>query len=310
MIWEVLLEPIEMTCDPTYLVNFVELYTMLASFQSHEGRVLNSLNGINDMKSRLTSKAEYMLSGRKRMMWDISLINIKIIIPWENGKSEIHKLVLGLTAVTFSSKHDVSCHLMGSLLFHGIITANVMEGSVDSELQVNYNNIHKVLWEPFLEPWKFQVSLRREQGKSALQNNPVMTDFHLESTMNLNINVTESLIEVILTNATTMPFEVRFDIPFGVSPKILDPVYPGHEFPLPLHLSESGRIRWRPLGNTYLWSEAYNISIILSNESNIGHLRFLAETLDVVQDIDWVISLLLGNLLNNNILLKQVINQD
>ncbi|KAL7597843.1 hypothetical protein Lser_V15G26290 [Lactuca serriola] len=34
---------------------------------------------------------------------------------------------------------------MGSLLFHGIITANVMEGSVDSELQVNYNNIHKSL---------------------------------------------------------------------------------------------------------------------------------------------------------------------
>ncbi|CAI9269176.1 unnamed protein product [Lactuca saligna] len=156
--------------------------------------------------------------------------------------------------------------IMGSLLFHGIITANVMEGSVDSELQVNYNNIHKVLWEPFLEPWKFQVSLRREQGKSALQNSPVMTDVHLESTMNLNINVTESLIEVILTNAKTIPFEVRFDIPFGVSPKILDPVYQGHEFPLPLHFAESGRIRWRPLGNTYLWSEAYSISNILSNE--------------------------------------------
>ncbi|CAH1430212.1 unnamed protein product [Lactuca virosa] len=106
---KVLLEPIEMTCDSTYLVNFVELYTVLASFQCHEGRVLNSLNGIEDMKSRLISKAEYMLSSRKRMMWDISLINIKIIIPWENGKSEIHKLILGLTAVTFSSKHDVSC---------------------------------------------------------------------------------------------------------------------------------------------------------------------------------------------------------
>ncbi|CAH1434367.1 unnamed protein product [Lactuca virosa] len=187
-----------------------------------------------------------------------------------------------------------------------------------------------VLWEPFLEPWNFQVSLRREQGKSTLQNSPVMTDVHLESKMNLNINVTESFIEpgssypvyiddntdeqtfgfksspsidnlgdkksadaqhhyiviqlegtstlstrvsidlvgvssgyvvpvvidvsvqrytnfvrlystVILTNATTMPFEVRFDIQFGVSPKILDPVvYPGHEFPLPLHLAESG----------------------------------------------------------------------
>ncbi|KAL7589773.1 hypothetical protein Lser_V15G35826 [Lactuca serriola] len=377
-----------------------------------------------------------------------------------NFRFHLRKVSILLTDEKWSSNGPLLEILMGSLLFHGIITANVMEGWVDSELQVNYNNIHKVLWEPFLEPWKFQVSLRREQGKSALENSPVMTDVHLESTMNLNINVTESFIEVafrtfdmitdawdlmslnvfpensrltaaahtnentntlasryapytlenltslplvfyiskadgfnilkdgkyvqpgssypvyiddntdeqtfgfkpshstdnlgdkkfadaqhhyiviqlegtstlsapvsidlvgvsffevdfsnsvvnsrdiskgvnsgyvvplvidvsvqrytklvrlystvILTNATTMPFEVRFDIPFGVSPKILDPVYPGHEFPLPLHLAESGRIRWRPLGNTFLWSEAYSISHILSNESKIGHLR-------------------------------------
>nr|GEW57065.1 putative vacuolar protein sorting-associated protein 13E [Tanacetum cinerariifolium] len=55
--------------------------------------------------------------------------------------------------------------------------------------------------------------------------------------------------------------------------QILDPVYPGHEFPLPLHLAETGRIRWRPLGSTYLWSEAYSISNILSNEIKIGYLR-------------------------------------
>ena len=55
--------------------------------------------------------------------------------------------------------------------------------------------------------------------------------------------------------------------------QILDPVYPGHEFPLPLHLAEAGRIRWRPLGSTYLWSEAYSISNILANESKIGYLR-------------------------------------
>lgn len=374
-----------------------------------------------------------------------------------NFRFHLRKVSVLLTDQKWSSNGPLLEILMGSLLFHGIITANLMQGSVDSELQVNYNNIHKVLWEPFLEPWKFQVSLRREQGKTALQNSPVMTDVHLESSMNLNINITESFIEVafrtfdmikdafdlmslnvlsensrltgthtnentltnryapytlenltslplvfyiskasknengfnilkdgkyvqpgssypvyidnnpdeqtfgfkpshstdslvdrqfsdsqhhyiifqlegtstlstpvsidlvgvsyfevdfsnsvdtskgvssgyvvpvvidvsvqrytklvrlystvILTNATSMPFEVRFDIPFGVSPKILDPVYPGHEFPLPLHLAESGRIRWRPLGSTYLWSEAYSISNILSNESKIGHLR-------------------------------------
>lgn len=64
----------------------------------------------------------------------------------------------------------------------------------------NYNylfTLFQVLWEPFLEPWKFQVSLRREHRKSALENSAVMTDVHLESRMNLNVNVTESFIEVV-----------------------------------------------------------------------------------------------------------------
>lgn len=32
-------------------------------------------------------------------------------------------------------------------------------------------------------------------------------------------------------------------------------------------------MRWRPLGNTYLWSEAYNVSNILSHENRIGFVR-------------------------------------
>ncbi|CAI9260483.1 unnamed protein product [Lactuca saligna] len=247
---EVLLEPIEMTCDPTYLVNFVELYTVLASFQSHEGRVLNSLNGIKDMKSRLTSKAEYMLSGRKRMMWDISLINIKIIIPWENGKSEIHKLVLGLIAVTFSSNHDVSCFApdinVPSQFMRNLIDDNssseLLEGTQIQDLydllEIKLVDFQINLFVPFYPTYYF----------------PILENLNASSALALCIFQDESLLkamEVILTNATTIPFEVRFDIPFGVSPKILDPVYPGHKFPLPLHLAELGRIRWRPLGNTY-----------------------------------------------------------
>ncbi|XP_071697656.1 intermembrane lipid transfer protein VPS13 [Rutidosis leptorrhynchoides] len=393
-----------------------------------------------------------------------------------NLRFHLRKLSILLTEQKWSSSGPLLEIIMGSLLFNGVMTENLLEGSVDSELQVNYNNIHKVLWEPFVEPWKFQVSLRREHGKSALENSPVLTDIHLESIMSLNINVTESFIEVafrasdmikdawalmemsvlsensrlpgtgtnekavtgryapytlenltslplvfyifkgsknsdgfevssslkdgkyvqpgssypvyidntteeqtfrfstshssdnlserqpanaqhhymmfqlegtstlsapisidlvgvtsfevdfsntgvdsgrdiskgfkefegskrqytsssyvvpviidvsvqrytklvrlystvILLNATSVPFELRFDIPFGVSPKILDPVYPGREFPLPLHLAETGRIRWRPLGSTYLWSEAYSISNILSNDIKIGYLR-------------------------------------
>ncbi|KAK0593756.1 hypothetical protein LWI29_016263 [Acer saccharum] len=47
--------------------------------------------------------------------------------------------------------------------------------------------------------------------------------------------------------------------------------WPG--FPLPLHLAEAGRMRWRPLGKSYLWSEAHNISNILLQESKLGYLR-------------------------------------
>ncbi|CAE6119278.1 unnamed protein product [Arabidopsis arenosa] len=81
---------------------------------------------------------------------------------------------------------------------------------------------------------------------------------------------------VIILNSTSMPLELRFDIPFGISPKILDPIFPGQEFPLPLHLAKSGRLRWRPLGDSYLWSEAHSISKVLSQDSRIGFRRSFA----------------------------------
>jgi hypothetical protein len=81
---------------------------------------------------------------------------------------------------------------------------------------------------------------------------------------------------VIILNSTSMPLELRFDIPFGISPKILDPIFPGQEFPLPLHLAKSGRLRWRPLGDSYLWSEAHSISKVLSQDSGIGFRRSFA----------------------------------
>lgn len=351
-----------------------------------------------------------------------------------------------------------------------------IQTSISGDLQVNYNNIHKVLWEPFVEPWKFSLSLNRRNQNSVLLNAALMADISLSSTSELNLNITESFVEVVfrafdmiadawglpgltghsespsflkyqtresicggryapyriqnltslplafhviegplstydldvsaledeivvqpgssipiyidetaeeqlfrhrpahsserlsdkqfmytahryvvirlegtsnpsapismdlvglscfnvdfskstkslkgdtpdglktnfigknkaeldsgyvvpvvvdvsvqrytklirlyssvvLLNATSTPFEVRFDIPFGVSPKMLDPIYPGQEFPLPLHLAEAGRMRWRPVGNSYLWSEAYNISNIVGHESNVGVLR-------------------------------------
>ncbi|CAA7410691.1 unnamed protein product [Spirodela intermedia] len=112
---------------------------------------------------------------------------------------------------------------------------------------------------------------------------------------------------VLLLNATSKSLELRFDIPFGVSPKrlsmfkrkkilllvdpsnhylnngqsmktifssqILGPIQPGQEFPLPVHLAEAVGMRWRPVDSNYFWSEAHSLSKILSHENRLGFMR-------------------------------------
>ncbi|XP_021771679.1 uncharacterized protein LOC110735802 isoform X2 [Chenopodium quinoa] len=67
---------------------------------------------------------------------------------------------------------------------------------------------------------------------------------------------------VIFKNSTSMPLQLRFDIPFSMSSKIVDSIKPGDEFPLPLHLAEAGHMMWRPYGNNYTWCEVHNLSMI------------------------------------------------
>ncbi|MCL7024846.1 hypothetical protein MKW94_022445 [Papaver nudicaule] len=395
-------------------------------------------------------------------------------------KVHLRKASLLLTDGRWSCNGPLVEMLLRNLLFHVSLTGSIMEASVEGDLHVNYNNLEKVTWEPFIEPWCFQLDMARKQEQSALLNTSVMTDIYLKSTAHLNFNVTEPLIEVIfrlhdmikdawsevkidglpeshrlcggsettanaytrryapyilqnetslpllfrvyrghvnsdalnmvhmkednimqpgcsapiyidetpeeqiirykpaqssdrlnekklnwvahhmisvqldgtsgfsvpismdlvgrsyfevdfsktsevvdvntagevskygrrvegknrktshsefvvpvvfdvsvqrhsklirlystviLLNATSVPLELRFDIPFGVSPKVLDPIFPGQEFPLPLHLAEAGRMRWRPVGNSYLWSEAHLLSNMLLQENRLGILR-------------------------------------
>ncbi|KAH7665768.1 Glycine--tRNA ligase protein [Dioscorea alata] len=54
------------------------------------------------------------------------------------------------------------------------------------------------------------------------------------------------------------------------SEQILDPILPGQEFPLPLHLAEAGRIRWRTAGTCYVWSETHSLSNILAQGNKPG----------------------------------------
>ncbi|KAI3918818.1 hypothetical protein MKX01_042138 [Papaver californicum] len=394
-------------------------------------------------------------------------------------KVHLRKASLLLTDGRWSCNGPLMEMLLRNLLFHVSLTGSIMEASVGGDLLVNYNNLERVTWEPFIEPWCFQLDMARKQERSALLNTSVLTDIYLKSTAHLNFNVTEPLIEVIfrvhamikdawsqvkidglpesrgfcggsettenaytrryapyilqnetslpllfhvyrghvnsddlnmvpmkegntvqpgcsvpiyidetpeeqifrykpvqssdrlnekksswvahhmisvqldgtsgfsvpismdlvghsyfevdfskaevvevntagevskyggrvegknrktshsefvvpvvfdvsvqrysklirlystviLLNATSVPLELRFDIPFGVSPKVLDPISPGEEFPLPLHLAEAGRMRWRPVGNSYLWSEAHLLSNMLLQENRLGILR-------------------------------------
>ncbi|KAK6918056.1 Vacuolar protein sorting-associated protein 13, DH-like domain [Dillenia turbinata] len=472
----------------------------------------------NDMHMKVhiqCDHADVWLSHQVLYFWH----GIEFKIPGENAspnkfskmecKVQARKISFLLTDGRWSCNGPLLEFLLRNLMLHAAIAETNLEGSIKGDLEVNYNNIHKALWEPFVEPWKFQVKLLRKHDASSLLNTSMMTDIHLKSSEQLNLNLSESLIEavfravemisaawgfmgpeslphgfacmnhqnnkivvgryapyvlqnltslplafrvyqgmvndnevdiskrndenilqpgssmpiyinetpeeqfsryrpanssdrlnekqssgvaqhyitiqfdgtstpstpismdlvgltyfevdfskatnkvdtnvdedaskcykitegengigaaaafvvpvvfdvsvqrysklvrlystVILLNATSMPLELRFDIPFGVSPKvftpytskenleiaaspldtvlmfsfflffqILDPVYPGQGFPLPIHLAEAGRMRWRPVGNTYLWSEAHNLSHLLSQEGRIGLLR-------------------------------------
>ncbi|XP_056171449.1 uncharacterized protein LOC115688889 isoform X4 [Syzygium oleosum] len=390
-------------------------------------------------------------------------------------KLHVRRVSLLLTDGRWSCSGPLLEILIRNLIFHSNVCRTTVECSIVSDLEANYNNIHKVMWEPFIEPWKFQISISRKREISILLNSSIITDIRLDSVAQLNLNFTESFLEsvcralemikdawdekkptdlsetrtflnspymedasigryapyilqnltslplsycifqgsgnsaldtkevkgwslvqsscsvpiysnetpeeqllrfrptrssgqlnekqssgvahhfisikldgtsvpsvpismdlvglsyfvvdfskasnklelektvdiprytnleeginagegfivpvvfdvsvqrfsklirlystVIVCNETSVPLELRFDIPLGVSPKIIDPIYPGQNSPLPLHLAEAGRIRWRPLGNSYVWSEPHNLPNILSQESKIGSLR-------------------------------------
>ncbi|XP_008812811.3 uncharacterized protein LOC103723626 isoform X2 [Phoenix dactylifera] len=105
------------------------------------------------------------------------------------------------------------------------------------------------------------------------QNNGLVVPVVFEVSMQHYSKMIRLYSTVVLFNATSVPLELRFDIPFGVSSEILGPILPGQEIPLPLHLAEAGHIRWHPVGIPYLWSEAHSLSNILSQENRLGFMR-------------------------------------
>nr|GMC79750.1 Vacuolar protein sorting-associated protein like [Ipomoea batatas] len=56
-------------------------------------RIQLSMNGIDNIKPRLLSKVYYILSSRKKIIWDASFAAAVINFPWKNANSKVHKLV-------------------------------------------------------------------------------------------------------------------------------------------------------------------------------------------------------------------------
>ena len=51
----------------------------------------------------------------------------------------------------------------------------------------------------------------------------------------------------------------------------MDPVLPGQVIPLPVHLAQTGKMRWRPLGSNFVWSEAQSLRLLLQvPDSQLG----------------------------------------
>ncbi|KAK0593754.1 hypothetical protein LWI29_001269 [Acer saccharum] len=104
---KVMLQPLEATFDREFFLNIMEFFTVLKSFESQHERVLSSLNGIKDMKARLISKAGYILSSRRKVIWDVSITNFTINVPWRNIIAEEFNLVFELETLIIKSKCDL-----------------------------------------------------------------------------------------------------------------------------------------------------------------------------------------------------------
>lgn len=79
--------------------------------------------------------------------------------------------------------------------------------------------------------------------------------------------ITVSFNKIFMINFSSLSLSVFFFF------QILDSLNPGQAMPLPLHLAEAGCVRWRPSGNSYLWSETCNLSNLLAQESKLGSFR-------------------------------------
>lgn len=90
------IQQLEVNYDPEFLLKLMVFYNILESFTFQYERVLLSLDGIGNTEARLLSKAQYILSSRIEVVWDISLYNIIVNIPWRDERLDSCNLVFSL----------------------------------------------------------------------------------------------------------------------------------------------------------------------------------------------------------------------
>ncbi|KAF9591494.1 hypothetical protein IFM89_004548 [Coptis chinensis] len=112
-------------------------------------------------------------------------------------KVQLRKASLLLTDGTCSCNGPILEILLKNLVLHSDTTGSAMEASFASDMLVNYLNIQKVMWEPFIETWDFKLDMIRTQNQSSFLNTSSVTDIHLTSTAQLNLNLTVPGIEAI-----------------------------------------------------------------------------------------------------------------
>lgn len=61
------------------------------------------------------------------------------------------------------------------------------------------------MWEPFLEPWSFELNMTRKY-EGYILNGYAVTDVYLKSTKLLNFNITEPLVEVQIYCSNNLSF--------------------------------------------------------------------------------------------------------
>ncbi|KAF9598565.1 hypothetical protein IFM89_028192 [Coptis chinensis] len=78
-------------------------------------------------------------------------------------KVQLRKASLLLTDGTCSCNGPILEILLKNLVLRSDTTGSAMKASLASDMLVNYFNIQKVMWEPFIETWDFKLDVIRTQ---------------------------------------------------------------------------------------------------------------------------------------------------